>query len=481
MSQNPMRKLPWAAMIYVTGDVLIKATNLLLLPVLTRFLTPADFGVLASVTAFSTVLSLLLQLGLGNSLMRFYPDAESDDVRRRLVGTIVLATAVWALAVVLLLNIAGNTLLNGLYTSVRFEPYLRIGTWIAFITTLNSLPLTVLQMQQRPMLYRVFSITGFTANVIFMLLFVVILRMGATGGLLAQAFGAAVMAMPSLFFLRRHMNFAISGETLKACLLFSIPLLLYGVAGWVMDTSNRIFIERHAGLNELGLFNIGSQFAMILGFVLGATGIALTPLFYETIRLANAAEVMARFAVRYIACTFGLGLIVSVFSREAIQLFTQPAFHNAYQVVPILTATQTLTAVWHLVVFPVMLRRRTGALAGIMGLIACLSFGLNSLLVPRYGIVGAALSPFLANLALNLVVFVFSSRLYHVPYNYGRIGLVLLCAACVYTATNWVVTNDLMTAIISKTIIVGLYPAVLMWLGILERSALTSFLRLETK
>ena len=481
MSGNPMRKLPMAAMIYATGDVLIKATNLLLLPILTRFLTPEDFGILASVTAFSAVLSLCLQLGLTNSLMRFYPDSTDDNERKQLVSTVVLFTAAWALLIVLVLNLLGGALLDHIFTNVRFDPYLRIGTWLALILTFNALPLTVLQMQQRPMLHRAFSLAGFLANVVFMLVFVVALRMGATGGLMAQLAGAAVTAIPSLFFLRRHVNFSMARNTLKTCLIFSLPLVLYALGGWVMDTSNRIFIERYVGLAELGLFNIGSQFAMILGFVLGAIGLALTPLFYEAARLDDAPEVLARFGLRYIACTLGLGLIVSVFSREAIQVFTQPAFHSAYHVVPILTATHALTGVWHLVVFPVMLKRKTGTLAGIMAVVAGLTFGLNLWLIPSYGIIGAALSPLIANLLLNLMVFSVSIRLYRIPYNYGRMGLVLLAAIGVYLAADWVATNDLVISMVAKTLILAVYPGLLFRLGIVDRSNLSGILRLAPK
>jgi O-antigen/teichoic acid export membrane protein len=481
MSGNPMRKLPMAAMIYATGDILIKATNLLLLPILTRFLTPEDFGILASVTAFSTVLSLCLQLSLANSLMRFYPDAMDETERKNVVGTVALFTAAWALLIVLLLNLVGGTLLDHIYRNVRFEPYLRIGTWIAFLLALNTLPLTVVQMQQRPMLHRAFSLAGFFATAVFMLVLVVEFRMGATGGLVAQAAGAAVTAIPSLFFMRRHMNLTITTKILKTCLLFSLPLVLYGVSGWVMDTSNRVFIERYVGLGQLGLFNIGSQFAMILGFVLGAIGLALTPLFYETARLDHAPELLARFGLLYIACTLGLGLIVSVFSREAIQLFTQPAFHDAYEVVPVLTATQALTGVWQLIAPPVMLKQKTGTLAVIVTVVACLSFGLNMWLIPAYGIMGAALSPFIANVLLNLMVFVVSIRLYPVPYNYRRLGLVLLSAIGVYFAADWVATNHLVMSLVTKTLIIGIYPGLLLWFGILDRSNLIGLLRAETK
>src|SRR5947207_10742097 len=92
---NPIRKLPRAAAIYVTGDVLIKAAGFFLLPVLTRFLTPQDYGIMASVTAFAAVLSLVLQLNVNGALMRFYPDASTEEARKDLVSTLALFSLGW--------------------------------------------------------------------------------------------------------------------------------------------------------------------------------------------------------------------------------------------------------------------------------------------------------------------------------------------------------------------------------------------------
>src|SRR5207244_3720184 len=101
-------------------------------------------------------------------------------------------------------------------------------------------------------------------------------------------------------------------------------------------------------------FNVGNQFSMILGFVLGATGLAFTPIFYETVRVPEGPRLLARFGVIYVAVTLGLGLALAVLSREVLEILTQPRYHDAYRVIPFLTATQALTSFWHLAVNPLM-------------------------------------------------------------------------------------------------------------------------------
>jgi len=476
---NPIRKLPMAAAIYATGDILVKATSFLLLPLLTRYLSPRDYGIVGSVTAFAIVLGLILQLNLHGAVMRFYGEQNSDEDRRRFTGTLMAFSLIWSSAMVLVLNVIGPFVLNGIYKEVSFEPYLRMGTWIATFNALGTLPLTVLQVQQRPGLHRLFSISTFLLHTSFMLFFVIGMKMGAYGALMGQLVGAGLAAIGYLVFIRRHAHLVISRDILKMCLVFSLPLLVYALGGWIVDMSNRIFIERFINLDQLGLFNVATQFAMVLGYLLNAVGMAFTPLFYETVRLSDGARVLARFGIVYVAAALGMALTVAVFSREAIVLLTEPRFHAAYRVVPILTATQALTAFWHLIVNPLMLKKKTGLLMTVMLGSAVISILINVMLVPRFGIIGAALAAFAGNLALNCVVFFFSIRAYPVPYDYRQLAIVVGSAVGLYFLASVVAGGGTLSSIAARALIVAMYPVLLIVSRIVDRSEVERLLKVH--
>jgi O-antigen/teichoic acid export membrane protein len=139
-------------------------------------------------------------------------------------------------------------------------------------------------------------------------------------------------------------------------------------------------------------------------------------------------------------------------------------------VIPLLTATQTMTSFWHLAVNPLMLRRKTMYLTVLMVLSAALSVGLNLYLIPRYGIVGAAASPLLANVFLNAAVFLFSIRLYPVPYNYAHFALVLAFALLIFAASGTVTAGNPFVSFGIRTVILGLYPALLFAFGVIKIS-----------
>src|SRR5207248_11315981 len=143
----------------------------------------------------------------------------------------------------------------------------------------------------------------------------------------------------------------------------------------------------------------------------------------------------------------GVALAISVFSKDVIQLLTPPQFHDAYRVVPILTATQALNCAWHLIANPLMLKKKTGSIMALTLVAAVLSVGCNYWLVPQYGIVGAALSPLVANIFLNAAAFAISIRLYPVPYNYRRIAAVVAVALFAYFAADYLSPPGVLTSI----------------------------------
>ncbi len=468
---SPIRKLPKAAAIYATGDFLIRAANFFILPLLTHYLSRREYGILGGVTPFTIFLGLALQLNLNVALMRFYSEFDDEQKRRQFTGTLMLFTILWSLAITILLNVTGPLLLDHIYREVRFEPYLRIGTWITLFNTMGILPLAMLQMQQRPGLHRLFALGTFAANTGFTLFFVVYARMGAYGALLGQLAGGGISAIAYLVLMHTHVEWTLVPGFLRTCLGFSLPLLVYALVGWFMDSSNRVFIERFISLDQLGLFNLASQFAMILGYLIAGIGLAFTPLFYETVKLPDGREILARFGVLYIAAALGLTLVVALLAGPAIQFLTEPRFHDASRIVPILTLTQALTAFWHLIVHPIMLKEKTKWLMIVTTITAAVSVGLNFWLVPAYGVIGAAATALFGNILLNTIVFVLSRRIYFVPYNYRRMAVAAVLALGLYLLAS------ISPSLPMRVILAGVYPALLLGFGVVNKSQIRNLIR----
>src|SRR5438105_5003307 len=103
-SRNPLSRVPRAAMVYGLGDAVGRAIYVLALPVLTRAMTPTEFGISVGVMAYAQAVSLLMQLNLAASLIRFHSDAPDEESRRLLVSTLIWFNVAWSVALTIVLN-----------------------------------------------------------------------------------------------------------------------------------------------------------------------------------------------------------------------------------------------------------------------------------------------------------------------------------------------------------------------------------------
>lgn len=463
-----LRRLPRATLIYSLGDFAPKALYFFLLPWYLRYLDPAQFGILTLATTFSALLGFFLQLNLNGSVFRFYLDQADEPAQLRFVGTLVVFQVGWSFVIVLALNVLGPFLGDVGLTSVRVNPYLRLATGLAFVTSLPVLPLAVLQMRHEAGLYRGLTFFAFLLSTAAIAGFVVWLGLGAYGFLLGQVLaGGLMLAAYALAILpRMRMDFATS--ILRECLSFSLPLVPYAVGGWVMDMSNRYLIEANLGVGDVGRYNLGYQFALVEQAILNAFALAWLPVFYRLVREERAAERLARFGTLYWSLTLLLTLGLAVLAKDVLAMFVGRAYRGAYAVVPVLVATQALTCLWHLVVNPLFLVRKTGYLPVVMAVAAVVSVALNRLLIPSFGLVGAALAVFVANAALTAITAVISLRFYPVGYSYGRMGLAVLAAVATFYLANGVALASPGATFGVRALTLALYPVFLLALGVLR-------------
>src|SRR5688572_18558416 len=82
-----MRRLGMNSGIYLGGTVLAQGLSILLFPLYTRYLTPADYGIIGIAAATMAVVKPLIGFGMTPAVSRLYFEASSDSERRRLYGT----------------------------------------------------------------------------------------------------------------------------------------------------------------------------------------------------------------------------------------------------------------------------------------------------------------------------------------------------------------------------------------------------------
>jgi len=244
-------------------------------------------------------------------------------------------------------------------------------------------------------------------------------------------------------------------------LKFGIPAVPTGLAIWVLNSSDRYFLNSFFGTADVGIYNVGYRVGMLVTLVSGALHLAYPRFMFSIYKeRPDAKYYFAKINTYFYLITFLSALAISIFAKEAIQILTGPAFHSSYTVVPLIAFSYVFYGLFSnfgtgiSVIGKTYLFVISTATAGLINLF------FNFILISRFGVMGAALATFLSFSFLAIIQLLMAQRIYAIPYEFKRIGLVLLIGITLVIASN-LINFDLLTSLFVKSIFFTLFPVVL--------------------
>lgn len=399
--------------IYGIGDFLVKASAVLTLPIYTRLFPPDEFGAYSLILTGVGLISAILILGGDSAYARFF-FAESEGVDRRVLTTTWLGfLAIWAGALSAALFLARGELARLSFGSPDLGVAIGLAVAGAPISLMNNMLGQVLRNRFQSGLFISLNLLSTLLTIGLSVYAVIVLRLGITGMLLGTLAGA-LLVLPIRFYVVREMFAPVfSAALLGRILRYSVPLVPASLAYWVFISSDRFMLGKLSTLDELGLYTVAVTVAGVMSFVNGAIGQAWSVhavRIYEE-RRGDAPELFGRM-LTYLTAGFGLLCVgLSAFAGEAIALLSAPAFAAAAAAVGPLALGMVAMASTQVTALGMTLRNRTVFVLAGSWIAALINLGLNVLLIPKWGMLGASWSTAIAYWCLTLSYLGFSQRL----------------------------------------------------------------------
>jgi O-antigen/teichoic acid export membrane protein len=470
-----LRKLVGASAVYGLGSVLVRGLAFLLLPLYTRYLDPAEYGIVALTVTVTVVLGLLFPLGLRGAVSRTYYEGGTDEERRARIGTLWIAMIAAAGFMALVLDRLGPPLAAAVLPEVPFDPYLRLAVWTAFLGVLGVTPLVLLQAQERPRAYVLVTVwsalvtTGVTV-------WLVVRGGGAAGYLRGALIGAALAAVPYLVLTARQIRPVFRAGVLAPALAYSLPLVPHALAGWALEMSDRAILTRLIPLHDVGVYALGYQLGAAMGLLTTAFNAAWVPLLFGILKDEgeSAHPKLARLVTYYAAALCFVGLGWSLLVEHAIGLLAGPEFREAYRITPWVVGGYVCSGLYLVPTNLLFWQRRTRVIPLVTLAAGAVNIGLNLWLVPRYGAVAAAWSTLVAYAVLLLLTWRSAERHHPFPYEYGRLGLMLGLALTLFLTGQLMPFPSPAVEIAGRVLLWLAFPVILLALGTLDRAELAT-------
>jgi len=421
---DELKRLGRHSAIYGLGGLVSRILATLLLPLYTHYLPPGSYGRVELVTAATAVLAIALQMGISSAFFRFYFDAKETEGRLTVIRTSFWFTmAMSTLGLTLGVVFAGPV---GHWIGLGHDPSLVRAGAVGLWAQTNYQQLTALfRVEERSVQYAIASVANVLITVAAMVVFVAVFHWGAIGLVVGNFTGTLIVYVALLVYRTEQLGLEFDRPLLRQMQKFGMPLVPSALALWAISFVDREFIVWYKNTAEVGVYSAALKIAGVITFVMVAFRTAW-PAFAYSIEDDGEARRTYAFVLTYLlAFASWVALVIGALAPWWVRLLTDPRYQRAEKGVPLLAFAFALYAGYTVLAIGSGRARRTQFNWVVTGAGAAASIGLNFWLIPRWGMVGAAISMVISYVVLFVGMTLYAQHVYPVAYQWRRVVTVV--------------------------------------------------------
>jgi O-antigen/teichoic acid export membrane protein len=452
-----------------------------MLPIYTRFLTPADYGTLELLGMVVDFVGIIFGLKIGQAIFRFYNTCTNNEERNTVItSALYLILFLQTIAILLLLVFSNyiSLIVFGDYSAGR---YIMLFSLSLFFQALVELPMTFIRAQQRPWFFVLFSSLKLALQLSLNIYFIVIRNMRVEGVIMSALISGGIIALILCVYTLSITGLKFSGKKAKELAHFSIPIMLSSIISFYITFGDRYFLRIFGGLSEVGIYSLGYKFGFLLSFI------CIEPFFsiwntekYNVLNREDAKETFQQTFLIFSAILILISAGVSVFVKDVLKVMAHVSFWSAYRITPIILISYILHAWVMYSNLGLLIEKKTIEITyGTVLSAIVISIGYITL-IPKFGALGAAWSTLIAYATRLSWVNWRAKRIYDMELPWKSALMLIIMLVIAISASKLTPEKILISLLINFAIIICLNIS-LMTLPILPENFRRSLLELVLK
>ncbi len=406
------------SVIYGIGGMITSIVPFLLLPIMTRSMTPADYGVVSIFTLTSSVLTTLTLLNLHAAISaeHFKVSTEQSKSFCSACANIILVTFA---TLALLLMAIGNRFAEAMNLPVALVP---VVLFFVLCQALVHLRLSLLQIQALATRFVLLQITLGVLNSLGSIALVIFLQMGANGRIYGMTGAYAIVAVHSVWRMYSEGWIFRKHDSIRAYLFpalgFGLPLLPHSMAGLIRSVADRYFVNDILGTGQTGIYTVGAQIGSILAMGHSAFNQAWVPWLYKRLASGSQAERLriVKVTYGYFALLLATALLVGLSAEFYVPLIASDKYREAAPVILWIALAGAFDGMYKMTGNYLFYAGKTRVLSTLTMASTALNLVATPWLVRTFGAIGAAYAMFIGSATYFVAVWITSMRLTPMPW-----------------------------------------------------------------
>jgi O-antigen/teichoic acid export membrane protein len=401
---------------YFVTTIINQSLPLLILPILTRYLPPEEYGNIALFTFYLVLSNSVSGISVITVISKHFFNEDKETIAR-IIGNSIFIVACLSLITILLIIL--------IYPFI--DPYTQLPLlWLVLIplTSLTfiifSIGLNVIRNSKKVLTFGKHQIGNTFSNLLISIVLIVLLLGGWRGRVWGIVLSNLISGIVMYHYLHKNgfISFKITKESIKTILKVLIPLIPNSIQVVIISQVGVFFIQLYFSKGLLGLYSIGFQIAVMVKLLTDTLNMSWSPYLYEQITGSKVIDKL--YLTRLCLVLIGvliIGLLFINFSAGIVlELMTTPAYYGARVFIPWFTLGYLFYGIY-ILLFPILIKNnKQKFISSLTFLNMLIMIAMNILFVKLFGFMGIAYAFTITYFLMFLALFWKAQRVFPLPW-----------------------------------------------------------------
>lgn len=429
---DKIKELTKDTAIYGISTIVGRFLGFLLVPFYTNVFSTYEFGVYSNIYAYIAFLTIVYIYGMDSAFMKYSSVAEDKD--KKLVFStpylLIVSTSVFFSFIIFLLR---SPLSAGMSVPSQYSYLLVYVILILLFDTLAQVPFAHLRLQRKAKKFAVIKTINILINLSMNLILILGYGFDIEAVFISNTIASAFSFIALLPEIIKYLQFKIDTGLLKKILNFGLPYLPASLAATMVQVIDRPILVRLAGESALGIYQANYKLGIFMMLFVSMFQYAWQPFFLNNASEKNAKQIFSKVLTLYLVVASAALVVISLFIENiaTIKVYADRTligteYLSGLIIVPVILLAYLFHGMYVNFTAGIYIKEKTKYFPGITALGAISNIVSNLLLIPIFGIVGAAISTLVSYFLMAVGLYFTVQRFYKIEYEYSKIFPIFL-------------------------------------------------------
>jgi len=429
---DKIKELSKDTAIYGISTIVGRFLSFLLVPFYTNIFHPAQYGIIANIYIFIGIFNIVYIYGMDAAYLK-YASLPSRTDEKDNFSTPYLTVFLSGVFLSIVMILIREPVFSLLEVPLNYYYLMYYSAGILFLDSITVIPFIQLRLQRKAKKFAAFKLINIGVNIFLNLLLILKYKMGIEAVPIANiiaSLSSLILLFPAIV---RNLQIRFNAELLKKLLKFGLPYLPAGLSSMLIQGIDRPILGKLTDLGTVGIYNACYKLGIFMMLFVNMFQYAWQPFFLQNAEEKNAKEIFSKVLTYF---TLASGLILVILSLFIDNIVAIPLLHgrtlidsdywSGLSIVPLILFGYLFNGLYVIFTAGIYIEEKSIYIPLITGIGAAVNIGVNFLLIPVWGLMGAAFATFAAYLVMAGGLYIVTQKFYKIEYEIAKLTKIFI-------------------------------------------------------